>query len=58
MDIWVLYGYTPYEGEETFGVFSSEENAKEALKRVKLDYGKRWETYEYYLMLLDELAGE
>ena len=57
MNVWVLYGYTPYEGEETFGVFSSEEKAKAAIETVKLAYGKRWETYQYYPMLLDELAS-
>jgi hypothetical protein len=43
--VYIVEGYTPYEGRETIKIFSSEEDAKECAKQMKDSIGRLWEDY-------------
>jgi hypothetical protein len=50
--VYLVYGFTPYEGEETMAAFSTLEKAKEYLKNIPTGKGY-WETYDIYDFELD-----
>jgi hypothetical protein len=52
MDLYIPYGWTPYEGERHYGVFSSREKAQNALEEEKKN--NYYENYDIYVLLLDE----
>jgi hypothetical protein len=55
-EVWIVYGFTPYEGEETLGVFSTKEKAAAAVPKLRSN--KDWETYDYYREVVDSYEAK
>jgi hypothetical protein len=51
--VYQVYGFTPFEGDRNFGIFSTKEKAEEHLKEVKKN-DLSWETYGVEEFTLDE----
>jgi len=51
MNLYIPYGYTPYEEASNYGVFSTKEKAEEILEQEKIK--NRYETYDIYVVQLD-----
>ena len=52
MDLYIPYGWTPYEGESHYGVFSTRERAQNVLEKEKKD--RYHDNYETMVVQLDE----
>lgn len=53
MDLFLPYGFTPYDGETTYGIFSTMEKAKERLEIAKKE--RHHSNYDIYVLQLDDM---
>lgn len=58
MKVYVVEGYTPYEGSETIAVFLSEEKAEQYIKEGEAKRGRNWEMYYVNCYPVEDVANE
>ncbi len=51
--VYEVYGYTPYEGWHTFGIFSTQQKAIDYVNKLKVMHKGDWEEYDYNVHELD-----
>jgi len=52
-EVYIVEGYTPYEGSRVFGVFSSFNAANEVAEKLRSDIFREYDYYEVATYLID-----
>jgi len=52
-EVYIVEGYTPYEGSRVFGVFSSLNAANEVAEKLRSDIFREYDYYEVATYLID-----